>query len=108
MTGFPGVTPAGVSDANTRALYEAVNRAGTGKINATLCVTLTANQSTTAVSDARLGSNSFIGFCPLTVNAAAEIGAGTLYVSSQGKKTATLTHANNGQTDRTFRLLIIG
>jgi len=108
LTGFPGVTPAGLSDANTRALYEAVNRAGAGKINATLDVTLTPNQSTTAVSDSRLGSNSFIGFCPLTANAAAEIGAGSLYVSSQGKKTATLTHANNAQADRTFRLLIIG
>jgi hypothetical protein len=39
---------------------------------------------------------------PTTANAAAEIGNGTIYVSSRGKQTATITHANNSQTDRTF------
>jgi hypothetical protein len=60
------------------------------------------------VNDPRLSGGSFIGFCPLTADAAAEIAGGGLYVSSQGAKTMTLAHANNGQTDRKFLLLIIG
>ena len=81
---------------------------GLAFLNATLDVTLAANQAATAVTDARLSASSFLGFCPLTANAAAEIGNGTLYVSAQGKGTATLAHANTAQTDRNFRLLVIG
>ena len=109
MSGFPGV-PAdwGNEREHRRKLAESLNRALAGKLNATLDVTLAANQAATAVTDARLSASSFLGFCPLTANAAAEIGNGTLYVSAQGKGTATLAHANTAQTDRNFRLLVIG
>jgi hypothetical protein len=79
-----------------------------GKVNVTLDVTLTASSATTTVQDPRIGGSSAILLCPTTANAAAELGAGTIYVSSIGKQTATITHANNVQTDRTFRLVIIG
>jgi hypothetical protein len=79
-----------------------------GKLNVTLDVTLTASSATTTVQDPRIGGSSAILLCPTTANAAAELGAGTIYVSSIGKQTATITHANNVQTDRTFRLVIIG
>jgi hypothetical protein len=109
VSGFPGV-PAdwGNEREHRRKLAESVNRALAGKLNATLDVTLTANQAATAVTDARLSTASYIGLCPLTANAAAELGNGTIYVSAQGKGTLTLTHANNAQTDRNFRLLVIG
>ena len=45
---------------------------------------------------------------PTTANASAEVGAGTIYVSARAKQTFTLTHANNGQTDRTYKYAIIG
>lgn len=89
-------------------LADAVNSALMGKINALLTVTLTANSATTDLSGPGLTGGSFLGFMPMTAHAAADIGAGTLYVSSQGKQTATLTHANNAFTDRTFRVIIIG
>lgn len=79
-----------------------------GHLNNTGSITLTANVASTTVTDARAGANSFIGFMPQTVNAAAEIGAGTLYVATQGKQTFTITHANNAQADRTFRYTILG
>ena len=79
-----------------------------GTLNATLSVTLAANAGSTVVNDPRLSGGSFIGFCPLTADAAAEIAGGALYVSSQGAKTLTLAHANNALVDRKFLLLIIG
>lgn len=77
-----------------------------GKINATGTVTLTANSATTTLADLRIGPNSIIVFMPTTANAAAE--KDNLYVSSRGKETATLTHSNNAQTDRTFAYAVLG
>jgi hypothetical protein len=109
VTGFP-LAPAELADEreHRRRLAAAANRALTGKLNAALEVTLAASQATTTVGDPRLSHTSFIGCCPLTAHAAAEIGNGTLYVSAQGAGSLTLAHANNAQTDRSFRLLIIG
>jgi len=45
---------------------------------------------------------------PTTANAAAELAAGTMYVSSQTTEQATITHASAGSGDRSFRVLIIG
>lgn len=77
-----------------------------GKINATGTVTLTISVATTTLTDLRIGPNSVILFMPTTANAAAELA--TLYVSSRGKQTATLTHANNAQADRTFAYAVLG
>lgn len=79
-----------------------------GRINATTEVTLTASVTTTTITDARLTVQSVIGLTPLTANAAAEKGNGTLYVSARTNGSATLTHANNAQTDRTFAVSILG
>jgi hypothetical protein len=69
---------------------------------ATGSITLTANSATSTLTDNRITTNSHIGFMPTTSNAAAEIGNGTMYVSSRSTGSATITHANNAQTDRTF------
>jgi hypothetical protein len=45
---------------------------------------------------------------PTTANAAAEIGAGTAYISARTKRSFTITHANNSQSDRTFGYVVIG
>ena len=73
-------------------------------------VTLTANAASTVVTDARLSYFSAIDFDPMTANAAAELGAGTLYVTQANRINGqfTLTHANNAQADRTFRMTILG
>ena len=89
-----------------RKVATVVNNIMDGKINATGSVTLTANQATTTLTDMRVGPDSVILFMPTTANAAAELA--TLYVSSRGQETATLTHANNAQVDRTFAYAVLG
>jgi len=91
-----------------REVAEVVNGILRGKLNATFETTLTANAGTTSVTHPLLTGTSFIAFMPLTANAATEFGAGTIYASAQGKGTMTITHVNNAQTDRTFRVLVIG
>ena len=83
-----------------------------GRVRSTGSVTLTANVATTVVTDRRVGRDSFIDFMPLTANASAEQGAGTIYVKTTDidprNNQFTINHANNAQTDRTFRYLIAG
>lgn len=79
-----------------------------GKLANTGVVTLTANVASTVVTDNRVGANTFVGLMPQTANASAEIGAGTIYIATQGKQTFTITHANNAQVDRTFRYCLLG
>lgn len=89
-----------------RQVAEVVNRTVDGKLNSTGSVTLTASAASTAVSEDRAGPDSVILFMPTTANAAAEMDG--MYVSSRGKQTFTITHANNSQADRTFKYVVIG
>ena len=93
-----------------RKIAETVNQILDGRINTNSSVTLTANQATTTVTDRRVGSDSVILFMPTTANASAEQGAGTIYVSAIAPRsnTFTITHANNSQTDRTFKYIVLG
>ncbi len=102
--GFPGA-PAGT---DLRGLAAIVNRLNLGKLNCTGAVTLAADQPTTAVADSRASVGSFIGLSPLSANAAAEIAAGSLHVSSRATGSFELTHATAALTDRTFAYIIIG
>lgn len=89
-----------------RRLVEAINSLQRGKMNAVTTVTLTANATTTTLTDNRIGGGTYIGLSPTTANAAAALG--TTYVSAKAKESATITHANNAQTDRTFDVLLVG
>lgn len=91
-----------------REIALVVNNILDGKLNSTGSVTLTASAASTAVTDERAGYDSVILFMPTTANAASEQAAGGMYVSSRGKQTFTITHANNAQSDRTFEYIIIG
>lgn len=92
-----------------RRVAQKVNQILDGKTNNTGSVTLTASTTTTTVTDRRVGVESVILFMPTTANASAEIGAGGMYVSTQTAGTSfVITHANNAQTDRTFRYIIVG
>jgi hypothetical protein len=93
-----------------RQIANVVNSILTGKINATGSVTLTENVASTTVTDARATFQSAVLFLPHTANAAAEIGAGTLYVSDASRLNGSfvIVHANNAQTDRRFTYVLIG
>lgn len=90
-----------------RRVVDTVNNSLRGKLNVTLNVTLAANADTTIVTDARISAFSALMFTPLTANAAAEQAAGGLYVTSQRSGEATVAHANNAQSDRMFRMVIL-
>ena len=79
-----------------------------GAHNACGNVTLTANAATTTKTDPRVSPASRILFMPLTSNAAQQLYGGTMYVSSRGQGTFTITHANNAQTDREYDYAILG
>lgn len=76
-----------------------------GHINATGSVTLAANTVSTVVSDARVGINSVPVLQPATANALSA--APTVWVSTIGKQTFTITHANTSATDKTFRYVVL-
>ena len=93
--------------ADPRRLVETINRHNEGKINVVYGpFTLTANAASTTLTDSRISGQSWIGLSPQTSNAAASVA--TTYVSAQVAGSATVDHANNAQTDKTFNVLIIG
>lgn len=89
-----------------RNISEAVRQILDGKVNYVKTVTLRANNATTTVTDTRLGPTSFIGLMPKTANAAGALA--TTYISARTDGSATITHANTADADKTFVLLIVG
>lgn len=101
---FPEAPVAGLGT-EERKLADAVNGAIRGKTNNVITVTLTANSATTTVNSPLIGTNSALLWTPTTANAAAET---TMYVSARSQGTATLTHGNDADTDKTFEVVIVG
>ena len=102
--GYPGAA----IGTDARGLTAILNRINLGKLNCAGTLTLAAGQTATVVADSRAGAGSFIGLVPLTANAAAEIAAGTLYLSSRSSGSFELTHASSAATDRHFAFVILG
>lgn len=89
-------------------INQAIRDLFAGRSNAVGEVTLTASAASTDVTAINVGADTKIFLTPTTANASAEFGNGTIYVSSVGQGTFTITHANNAQTDRTFYWVGIG
>ncbi len=89
-----------------RQIALAVNLLIDGRSNAIGELTLTPSQSSTAVTDLRVGTDSRILLMPTTANAAAALA--TSYIDIVGKQAFTIKHANNAQTDRIFKYSIQG
>lgn len=106
--GFP-VVPiswSGLTEEWVRLVAEVVRSLQDGKILATGNVTLTASAATTTLSDRRIGPNSVILLMPTTANAAAALA--TTYISARTNESATITHANNAQSNKTFGYAVLG
>jgi hypothetical protein len=100
-----------VVDRNEKDLSKltlAINELASGRSNATGTFALAASATTTSVTAPTCAAGSVPILVPTTANAAAEIGNGTLYVSAVGRASFTVTHANNGQTDRIFAFVCLG
>lgn len=91
-----------------RRIVQAIRELFEGRSNAVGEVTLQAGGTATTVTAANCGVDSKVFLFPTTANAAAEVGAGTLYCGTVAGGSFTLTHANNAQTDRTFFYVAIG
>jgi len=103
--GFPGLP---VTGGDARQVAAVVNRLAQGKLNCTGTVTLATGAGITGVDDPRATASSIVLLMPMTANAAAELGNGTLYVAGRAKGSFTLAHANNVLTDRAFGYALIG
>jgi bifunctional N-acetylglucosamine-1-phosphate-uridyltransferase/glucosamine-1-phosphate-acetyltransferase GlmU-like protein len=86
----------------------AIRQLAQGRNNATGSVTLAASVTSTVVTSDIVNDTDTVLLSPMTANAAAEIGAGTAYVSAVAKGSFTITHANAVSTDRTFRYAVFG
>lgn len=94
--------------AHRRSIAQWMREAHQGHLGNVGSFTLGTGTATTSMTDFRVGPNSFIGFTPLTANAAAEVGNGTIYISARGNESFTITHANTATADRTFVYCILG
>ena len=99
-----GLSPSGGDE---REVATAVNNLLNGKLNSIGEVTLTDSQTTTTLSDRRLGPDSVVLLVPLTSNAADAAIAG-IYVSARTNGSCTLNHASDVDTDQDFAYAILG
>jgi hypothetical protein len=103
----PKISTRGLSDAQQLVLMaERINSIIDGKIDAVDSFTLTANATTTTVSDNKFESNMVPVWSPATANAAAAMT--NVYLSARTKGGFTLTHSNTATTDRTFNYSRLG
>lgn len=79
-----------------------------GRSNAGGQFTCALNAATTVVTAPNCGTSSRIFLTARHANAAAEIGNGTIYVSSVAQGTFTVTHANSAVASRIFDYEIKG
>lgn len=115
MSNYEGV-PESMADAKEWCfrISRVVNEIMRGRTNNVGAVTLTANAASTVITLPKgvFSKDSAILFDPLTANAAAELAAGTLYITEANRnvtsRSITITHANNAQADRSFRYTITG
>jgi hypothetical protein len=92
---------------NGRQISEVVNLMMLGKTNNTGRITLRQNETTTVITDEKIGLYSAIFLSPTNADAATEVGAGFVYISSTGKGTATITHSSRAY-DMKFSYAVIG
>lgn len=106
------------SPSNTRALPPeggqprdvayAVNNILKGKINSVFPVTLASSAATTTVNNALVTKNSAFLFSPQTAHAAAIAAPYVLQSDITEGVSFKITHANDGNADKTFILCLLG
>jgi hypothetical protein len=89
-----------------RAVAEIVNGIMDGKTNNTGTLTLRSSNTTTTLTDARIGPQSVIIMTPMSSNAAKEFG--TCFISARTNGSATITHQNTGHADLDYTYIIVG
>lgn len=101
----------GIEEKDLAKVILALQQLAAGRSNAVGTVTLAPGASTTVIVPTQSGMiavGSKVLLTPTTASAATEIGNGTMFVSSVGKDTFTITHANSAVADRTFFYAVQG
>jgi hypothetical protein len=83
-----------------------LNNAMAGKLDVVGELLLLAGSTSTVLNDPLITRGSCVSLMPLTANAA--IALSTLYFDPTESGSVVVHHANNGQTNRSFRYAIIG
>jgi len=96
------------SETQLYIIVNAVRQLMQGRSNAAGSVTLAASAAATTVAAPNCAPGAQVFLCPRTAHAAAELAAGTCWVSAVAAGSFTVTHANNLQTDRTFSYVCLG
>jgi hypothetical protein len=86
----------------------AIQQLYAGRSNAAGSVTLEAGAASTVVKAPNCAPQTSVFLFPKTANGAAALAAGTTFISSVGKQSFTISHANNAQTDRSFFYVCLG
>lgn len=101
----------GTAGASEADVAQALNELAGGRFSNGMTVTLTANVATTTVVVRGLNPLDAIFFDPLTLNAATQLYNGTMYILEANRTSlqqnigqVVITHTNNAQTDRKFRM----
>jgi hypothetical protein len=90
------------AEKNVATIVQTIIQLVQGRSNANGRVTLTPSAGSTVVPAVNCAVGATPILTPLTADAAAEIGNGTLYVSAVSNGSFTISHANNAQADRNF------
>jgi len=98
----------GANEKDLAKIVRSVRELASGRSNATGIVTLAVSAVSTTVTDINCAAGSVVIPIPLTANAAAELGNGTMFLSATANGSFTFTHANNAQANRTFAYVIAG
>jgi hypothetical protein len=98
----------GIAETDLKKIVLAIQQLAAGRSNATGTVTLATGAASTVVTDNNCAAGSTPLLTPVTANAAAEIGNGTMYVSAVTNGAFTITHANSATPGRTFLYALHG
>ena len=98
----------GTSETDLKKVVLAIQQLAAGRSNAVGIVTLVTGAASTTVIDKNCAAGSVPIAVPVTANAAAEIGNGTLFISAVTNGSFTISHANSATPGRTFLYALIG
>jgi hypothetical protein len=98
----------GITETDLKKIVLAIQELAAGRSNAVGTVTLAPSAAITIVTDKNCAVGSTPLLTPVTANAAAELGNGTMFISAVANGSFTITHANSATTARTFLYSIVG
>jgi len=98
----------GITETDLKKIILALQQLAAGRSNAVGSVTLATGSAATIVAAENCAQGSTPILTPASASAAAEVGNGTMYVSTVAKGSFTITHANSATPGRTFLYAILG